>query len=256
MRLVGEFTRGETARWAVGYRDMSGEPALLEATTQALVVQLAGPNGSWRTRSSFVPHAGALGVRSLQASGRVIFPAGASVEAIELEPRGFACNAAEHSRLGDLIDPTGPLNSAELEVGDTLEVAYQPATASESGEDCFLRVLIPGTSQATNAAPRARAPIETDVPAEFALQLARPNPFSRSTSIHFDLPRASSVRIELFDVQGRRVAVLANHSESAGRHSVSWSGQTEGGLRAKAGIYLCRMTAGSFTAERRVTLLP
>ena len=95
-----------------------------------------------------------------------------------------------------------------------------------------------------------------DLPAEFALHTARPNPFAHATAIRFDLPRASDMKLEVFDVQGRRIATLSSGPRGAGRHMTQWDGRTDSGARAGGGIYLCRMTAGEFHAERRITLLP
>ncbi|MEO5617283.1 MAG: FlgD immunoglobulin-like domain containing protein [Candidatus Eisenbacteria bacterium] len=253
---MGEFDSGTAARWRLGYRDLEGQSALLAATGQALVVQVPGAGGSWQARSSLAPGAGLLGVRSLRSAGRVVFPAGASLESVELEPLGFECTMAEHSRLGDLQDPAGSIDESDFVVDDTLEIAYQVAAEAQSGEDCFFKVSIPGASQPSAAAPRVRAPAAPDLPVEFALEAPWPNPFSGATSIRFDLPRASTVKVEVFDVQGRKVTVLAGQALPAGRHSVQWSGRNERGERAAAGVYLCRLTAGSFVAERRMTLLP
>jgi len=98
--------------------------------------------------------------------------------------------------------------------------------------------------------------VPLDLPTEFALHSAHPNPFSRATQIRFDLPRVSRVAIELFDVQGRRVASLINEPREAGRHMVMWDGRSTSGMRAAAGVYLCRMRGEGFEAERRVSLLP
>ena len=55
-----------------------------------------------------------------------------------------------------------------------------------------------------------------------------------------DLPQAAQVTLEVFDFSGRRVAVLAEGSENAGRHSYTWSGMTQAGARAASGVYFTR----------------
>ena len=50
--------------------------------------------------------------------------------------------------------------------------------------------------------------------------------------------------------------MVTNARYEAGRQLVRWTGDTDGGGRAAAGIYLCRMKAGAFESEKRMTLLP
>lgn len=64
------------------------------------------------------------------------------------------------------------------------------------------------------------------------------------------------MRVEVFDVLGRRVATLVDGTLATGRHTVGWDGATASGSRARAGVYLCRMTAGEFRARRAIVLAP
>ena len=86
------------------------------------------------------------------------------------------------------------------------------------------------------ARAQPRRPTGETLPTEFAFFPARPNPFSGATTLRFDLPRASAVRFEVFDVQGRRVATLANETRLAGHHTLGWDGTTDRGARAEAGV--------------------
>ncbi|MEM1041234.1 MAG: right-handed parallel beta-helix repeat-containing protein [Bacteroidota bacterium] len=87
------------------------------------------------------------------------------------------------------------------------------------------------------------------LPSEFALAAAYPNPFTRSATVGFALPEAASVRVSVYDVLGREVAVLVDAPLEAGRHAV----QLEAG-RLASGVYLVRMVAGGYAAVERVTL--
>jgi hypothetical protein len=255
LRLVGTFTRGDQRYWQVAYEDLAGATDLLESSTTGLVVQEAVDGGGWKTRSVIATGGGSIGVRSPIRSGRVIFPAGSSIEGVELEPIGFTCMSATHSRLGSLLGTTETTSSPEFTQGDTLELAYGESSGG-AGEDCFFRVLAPTTTQSSRAHAQPREGAGAGLPTAFALYPARPNPFSGMTSIRFDLPRPAHVSIEVFDIQGRRLATLADRSQEAGRYSLSWNGSSDRGPRASAGVYLCRMRAGEFTAEKRISLLP
>ena len=257
LRLVAEYVKGESAHWTLAYRDLSGDAPLREATASQLAVQEPS-SGGWATRSILSVSPGPLGVRSLLHTGRVVFPAGTSLQSIEPAPQSFLCSEVAHSTLGDLLATSSALDSVSIEAarGDSLTLAFTSDTSSTAGEDFFFKVLVPGTVEQSRVHSLPRVPTGPDLPTQFALHSAHPNPFSRATSLRFDLPRASDVRIEVFDVQGRRVATLTNGRVEAGRHAAEWNGTTESGGHAAAGVYLCRMRAGDFTAQKRIALLP
>ncbi|TMQ69359.1 MAG: T9SS type A sorting domain-containing protein [Candidatus Eisenbacteria bacterium] len=94
------------------------------------------------------------------------------------------------------------------------------------------------------------------LPDRFALAQNQPNPFGTSTRIRFELPIKSRVKLEVFDLQGRRVKVLADRDFEAGYQSVAWDRRDRFGSAAAPGVYLCRMTAGTFQDQKKMTLLP
>jgi YVTN family beta-propeller protein len=98
----------------------------------------------------------------------------------------------------------------------------------------------------------------TDVepaPAALSFEPIRPNPALGEARMRFGLPRAAEVKLEVFDLQGRRVRTLATGLQAAGWHDVSWKGQMEGGARSGAGLYFVRFRAeGREFRERLVWL--
>jgi hypothetical protein len=79
-----------------------------------------------------------------------------------------------------------------------------------------------------------------------------PNPFWGSTRIRYALPAARHVRLEVFDLGGRRCRVLAQGELAAGRHEVAWDGRDDAGRKLSAGVYVIRLMAGSEVMTRRV----
>jgi hypothetical protein len=73
------------------------------------------------------------------------------------------------------------------------------------------------------------------IPEKYALNHNYPNPFNPVTTIPFDLPEASRVQIQIYDLTGREVAVVASGQYSAGSHMVTFNGS---GL--PSGIYIIR----------------
>ena len=77
------------------------------------------------------------------------------------------------------------------------------------------------------------------VPTKYDLEQNYPNPFNPSTTIQYSLPYRSSVRLEVFDVLGRRVALLYDGEQGAGYQRLQWN------AGVSTGIYLYRIHASS-----------
>ncbi|TSA18766.1 T9SS C-terminal target domain-containing protein [bacterium] len=90
----------------------------------------------------------------------------------------------------------------------------------------------------------------TEMPTQYELYNAYPNPFNPSTTIRFDLPEAAKVRLAVYDMLGREVAVLADEERPAGQHSVRFDAQ-----RLSSGMYIFRLQAGSFHQTKKLMLM-
>ncbi|MBE0565416.1 MAG: VCBS repeat-containing protein [Krumholzibacteria bacterium] len=75
------------------------------------------------------------------------------------------------------------------------------------------------------------------------LAAARPNPFNPSTTIDYALATGGRVRLEVFSVDGRRVATLVDAEQAAGPHSATWQGRDAAGRAVASGTYVYRLTA-------------
>jgi hypothetical protein len=93
---------------------------------------------------------------------------------------------------------------------------------------------------------------EEELPKEFSLNQNYPNPFNPSTSISYQLSSGSFVTLKIYDLLGREVAVLANEFQNAGNHSVEFAAEK---YSLTAGIYLYRLTAGSYSSTKKMLLL-
>ncbi|MBU0984774.1 MAG: T9SS type A sorting domain-containing protein, partial [candidate division Zixibacteria bacterium] len=81
-----------------------------------------------------------------------------------------------------------------------------------------------------------------------------PNPFNPATSFSFSLPGATAVTLEIYNVLGQKVATVANGEYPAGRHTVTWMA-AEGAKPAASGVYFARLTAGDFTATKKLVVV-
>jgi len=99
--------------------------------------------------------------------------------------------------------------------------------------------------------------VQRDIPAEYDLWPCFPNPFNPSTRIGYSIPVVDGqlsvvrkVRLAVYDLFGREVAVLVDGKKEPGNHEVQFDGS---GL--PSGVYFCRMQAGSFVETRRLLLV-
>lgn len=89
----------------------------------------------------------------------------------------------------------------------------------------------------------------------FVLKASYPNPFNPETIIPFELPESSEVRLEIYDLLGRRLAILTDQVYETGRHEVLWNA-----ANAASGVYIIRMLITNAQGQhrqfnRQVTLL-
>ncbi len=82
-----------------------------------------------------------------------------------------------------------------------------------------------------------------------------PNPFNPATRIRFALPGEGKVVLDVFDLQGRFVARLAEAHYSAGGHELLWTGRDGAGHQVAGGVYLARLQAGELKLTRRLMLV-
>ena len=85
------------------------------------------------------------------------------------------------------------------------------------------------------------------MPEAVVVEPAYPNPFRHRATLTYTLPRAAKVRLDVFDVLGRRVRTLAGGFLSAGMHRVPFEA---GNL--PPGVYTIRFSAGKFVETQRV----
>jgi uncharacterized protein (DUF362 family) len=82
-----------------------------------------------------------------------------------------------------------------------------------------------------------------------------PNPTRHSSTLRFDCAGDVNARLEIVDVQGRRVRTMAAGRFGAGRHTIVWDGRDERGRLVPSGVFFSRLDAAGRTQERRVTLI-
>ncbi|MCC6476031.1 T9SS type A sorting domain-containing protein, partial [bacterium] len=89
-----------------------------------------------------------------------------------------------------------------------------------------------------------------EIPRDFKLHSAYPNPFNSTTTLRFDLPRAFHVKLTLYNLAGQEVAVLLDSPMYAGAHTVSLNSEA-----LASGLYFAHLVAGENVATQKLVLL-
>ncbi|GIV58003.1 MAG: hypothetical protein KatS3mg042_0916 [Rhodothermaceae bacterium] len=173
------------------------------------------------------------------------------------QPMDVTCDRWHYGGSGSSFSRTTSGNATlqlKLTVTDavsTSEIAYKTVTVGSGGggarteqastEDTLWMAQSPATVQVGKA--------EETLPTAYALEAAYPNPFNPTTEIRFALPESAPVSLVIYDVTGREVARLVDGTLAAGYHRVQWEASS-----MPSGLYLYRLTAGTYTETRRMVL--
>jgi len=146
----------------------------------------------------------------------------------------------------ELIVDASELQHTEYQVSGlegTTQYYWRVQAHNAAGASGWSQVLTFTTEVATSISG-------TELPAELTLYQNYPNPFNPTTIITFGLPEASNIQLAVYDMLGRRVAMLENGMRTAGWHEVSFDASN-----LSSGIYIYRIQAGDFVQTRKMMLV-
>jgi len=132
---------------------------------------------------------------------------------------------------------TGGTGSADFPI---THASYD--TSFNGASDCFVSHLAFDSSDV--------ATIKGELLYEYSLRQNYPNPFNSFTTIEYSLPKYSTVKLELYDLLGRRISTLINSPQNAGVHHVRFDGKN-----LASGEYFYRLSAGDFQETKKLLLL-
>jgi hypothetical protein len=112
-------------------------------------------------------------------------------------------------------------------------------------------------SPAVALVPAGAAAVGEEGRTAFGIERLAPNPAAGGTglTIRFGLPSGARARLDVHDVQGRRVRTLVDAALAAGDHAARLDGRDETGRRLAAGVYLVTLTAGGARHTRTLVLV-
>jgi hypothetical protein len=89
-----------------------------------------------------------------------------------------------------------------------------------------------------------------EVPNQFYLNQNYPNPFNPVTTIKYGIPKSANVTLKIYDMLGREVTTLVNEKKDPGTYNVEFDA-----TNFASGLYLYKITAGDFSAVKKMMLI-
>ena len=146
-------------------------------------------------------------------------------------------------------------------------VGIEDHTKNEGIQYVFNNGYAPGAAELSNerairftteAPENYVAPLGTEeenLPTGFQLLPAYPNPFNPVTTVRYQLPISSEVKMTVYDILGREVVVLLHGQKNAGIHNIQWNGTNRFGQSVASGTYFVVMKALNFNQIQKVLLI-
>ncbi|HWA06113.1 MAG TPA: PQQ-dependent sugar dehydrogenase, partial [Ignavibacteria bacterium] len=116
--------------------------------------------------------------------------------------------------------------------------------------DGYIYMSRMGNGQIVKLLPDPLGINNNNEPSDFKLEQNYPNPFNPQTSISYSITEQKFISIKVFDIIGKEIVTLVNENRPAGTYEVVWNA-----LGFPSGVYFYRLTAGSFSEEKKMVLL-
>ncbi len=93
------------------------------------------------------------------------------------------------------------------------------------------------------------------LPEKFELYQNYPNPFNASTTIGYDLKKDANVKIDIYNILGKKVITLVNEFESSGKKSITWNGTDKNGNPVGSGVYIYNLILDDASFTKKMVLV-
>jgi len=129
--------------------------------------------------------------------------------------------------------------------GNKTAIAYYTLYVPEPVEPCD-----PFSGEPCDVISKQTVKEDDNLPIATALEVAYPNPFNPSTNISYSLAESQNIKIEVYNLNGARVAILAEGSQTAGQYSIAFNAQN-----LPSGTYIVRMLTEQKVFTQKITLI-
>jgi len=98
-------------------------------------------------------------------------------------------------------------------------------------------------------------PLDETLPKSYTLEQNYPNPFNPTTTIGFSLLKPTHIRLEIYNLLGKKIRTLVDEHYPAGHWSVTWNSKNNNGQRVPSGVYFYYLYTPNCTLVKRMMLL-
>ncbi len=247
--------------------------AVYDPTTGEVTMVYIDMNSAQSQRGLYAQRFDAAGLRLWGSAGTMLLPRDADLEVgpalamVDGEVLGMVQHEPGGAFGQDLILAFGLDDAGHLLWGGTIEAASTPSSKGRLMAVSNLEYLVGIWEDGRHGTPDVFSQnvsvegdlgsivLSSDAPAAFVARPAYPNPFNPSTTIAFDLPRAQSVTLRVFNPAGMMVRELVDGPLPAASHRVTWDGTGPDGRRLPSGVYYYHLVTDDRAVTRAMTLV-
>jgi subtilisin family serine protease len=248
----------EFSQRVFGGEDGPGSYLLMDYTWQ----RLWSPDAAIKLGAWFNWQPGQTEVRIRGAADEIcLTSAGVYYGALWLSAKTVERVSAEYET-GMMQFPGEDLPDSETSAASFLSTLTEMQTSAPAGRFAVVFVAAQSQEEWREAAQRARSHYArlsgTDLevlPDHFELLANYPNPFNPATNVRYTLNQQSQVRLDIFNVLGRRVYTLVNETQAPGAYQVFWQATDGRGLPLPSGVYFIRLAADEKVRTGKMSLL-
>jgi hypothetical protein len=150
----------------------------------------------------------------------------------------------------DVIFKTG----TDIYVGDPADTSIYVASGSVGFRSMKWRIAVDDL-EVTDIVSGISYDLLEEIPTSFNLEQNYPNPFNPNTQIRFDLPKASVVKLTIYNVLGQEIKTLINTSQNAGSHTITWNATNNMGQKVESGLYFYTLRAEGVQMTKKMILM-
>jgi len=156
-----------------------------------------------------------------------------------------------------------PLAQGSIVSWSTLDMGFEASSSVNTEVKSAFGQMFVGSSQQANTRVESgfladtflrgilvSVPDQRGLPLAFSLKQNFPNPFNPATTIRYELPKTSRVKLKIYNLLGQDVAVVVDESKPAGKYEVHFDG-----ANLPSGVYFYRLSAGEFVEIKKMLVV-
>lgn len=254
--LVLQYVVGKIGIFPLEFNKLNPSSPMLPKTAQLTSVGLTSGTIEHGKRTTIM--LSASGMKNVYSADVALSFNSAHLRVVDVKAVGAAVNAsiAESRKDGSVrifIASSKVLQSD----GDLVEITFEAmddVRGTVQAPISFSRLYLNETNVESQASESFIT--ITGKPTKFALEQNYPNPFNPTTTISYQVPEnGQQVKIHIYNLLGQQVRELVNTTQDAGEYSVTWNGLDDHGTKVASGVYIYRMTSGSFSSVKKMLMV-